>query len=132
MIVLFELPFRGRLLAHSFEQILPALARSYAPALRAHPVPPFYKSGVRYREETNAGTGVEEWDNPWKAFKRGWADCDDAVIWRLAELYNAGMPAAVDVVSRGDRHHVRIRLPNGTLEDPALAAKNQFSLKQGW
>lgn len=107
------------MLAESFRVLLPAYARVYAAGLRARPLPPFYRSGVVYRPEPQGGTGVELWDSPWKCYARGWVDCDDAVMWRLAELYLEGIPATVQVVSKGDRHHVRIRRPDG-IEDPAL------------
>jgi hypothetical protein len=123
MIVISELPFDGRPLAASFRELLAAYARVYAMGLRMKPLPPLYQSGVVYRVEPQAGTGVELWDSPWKCYKQGWADCDDAVMWRLAELYNSGVAATVQVLSVGNRHHVRIKLPSGATEDPALRIK---------
>lgn len=123
MVIITEIPLVGRELAESFRVLLPAIAKVVAVGLRRNPLPPMYSSGVVYQEEPQAGTGVEQWDTPWKAFERGWVDCDDAVIWRLAELYNQGVPATVNCVWVGSRFHVRIRHPNGRLEDPALAVK---------
>jgi len=126
----FELPFDGRELAQAFRVVLPALARVYAGALRDCPLPPLYRSGVVYRAEPQAGTGVETWDDPWTCYERGWADCDDSVIWRLAEYYARGVPATVQVYSVGNRHHVRIRLPSQAIEDPALTIKQPHTKLQ--
>jgi hypothetical protein len=131
VIIIADLPYRGLVLRQAFRRVLAALAASDADALRLHKLPPLYSSGVVYRPEPEAprmvlgqllnaapGEGVELWDSPWKCMRQGWADCDDACRWRLAELYQTewAYPA---VASRGDRHHVMLRRNNGALEDPA-------------
>lgn len=140
MIVIADLPYRGLLLRQGFRRLLSALAATDADALRMHPLPRLYEAAragqMRYQEEPEGprlvlsqllgaapGEGVEFWDSPWKCMRQGWADCDDAVRWRLAEHYANdvwGYPAvATDGDGNGNRHHVVIRLSDGALEDPA-------------
>lgn len=140
MIVIADLPYRGLVLRQGFRRLLSALAATDADALRTHPLPALYaahRAGrVRYQEEPEGprlvlsqilqaepGEGVEFWDSPWKSLRQGWADCDDAVRWRLAELYSADEWAyptvATDGGGEGNRHHVLIRRRDGALEDPA-------------
>lgn len=122
MVVLTELPETGPGLMQEIKILLDALAGIWGRHMRAHPVPPLYSSGVRYREELAHGSGIEDWACPWRVIKRGWGDCDDLVAYRVAELLAAGEAASVQVLrKRGTkRFHVRVRRANGAVEDPSI------------
>jgi hypothetical protein len=121
VLILTSLPGSGESLAIAIRETIWALARAYAVAMRSSPLPPLYASGVRYRPEPQAGSGLERWDHPWEVLERGWGDCDDLVLWRLAELHAAGETTAAPVVAwRGAKMHVLIRRAAGHTEDPSL------------
>lgn len=83
-------------------------------------LPPLYQSGIRFAYEPNHGSGNEEFASPLTTLERRAGDCDDLVIYRLAELYAAGHNgAACSCEWVGDSMHVTVRLPNGSLEDPS-------------
>lgn len=78
-------------------------------------LPPLYQSGVVYREEPGHGGGKEFFDLPQTVYARGWGDCDDLCIWRIAELLAQGVRAScsiADITQLGDAH-VQVRLPPG-------------------
>lgn len=54
------------------------------------PVPPLYASGVFYKEDP---PGEENWGDVYYCLSKGHADCDRLVIWRVAELQEAGIDA---------------------------------------
>jgi hypothetical protein len=119
--VVARLPSSGRELAAAMRHVLSALADCYvAHARRGHPLPLLANTGIKFRHEPNAGTGIEDWADPWTVLQRGWADCDDLVMYRLVELRLAGQTAHVSVIWQGNGFHVRVRRANGSLEDPAL------------
>lgn len=53
------------------------------------PVPPLYRSGIRYAEDD---PGREDWRDCYVILKRGKADCDGLVAYRVGELRAAGIP----------------------------------------
>lgn len=122
MNIVFSLPqwpvgFTANLTA----ELLNAAAEGMAPWYVLNPLPPLYKSGVVYRLEPNHGQGWEDYADPWTVYRRGWADCDDATLWRLIELRVRGeRVAAVRAEWVRPDVHVLIRRANGTLEDPSL------------
>lgn len=91
-------------------------------------IPPLYTAGVPYRQEPR---GAEEFANclqvlglaPRLAREGRWADCDDAVAYRCAELRLRGEDAQVRIVWRA-RHpqarHAQVRREDGTIEDPCM------------
>jgi hypothetical protein len=120
LLIVTSLPGHGTDLAIAIREVLYALARAYAVAMATNPLPPLYSAGVQYREEPTSGTGVERWDHPWEVHARGWGDCDDLVLWRLAELHAAGETTAAPLVAWiGSRMHVLIRRASGNTEDPS-------------
>lgn len=114
-----QLPGNGQDLSHAIKTMLEACAETWARELRQRPVVPLYRSGVRYEPEPWGGD-PEEWAPPPVVLRRGWGDCDDLVMWRVAELRAAGEPATVQVMRRGVRYHVRVRRADGRVEDPSL------------
>lgn len=81
-----------------------------------------YEQGVVYQTEPR---GEESFSTPLLVKERGYGDCADLSLWRVAELRNAGVPAAYDIYiqhpSRLRRvFHVRVRLPDGRVEDPSV------------
>lgn len=89
-------------------------------AARGRPLPPLYRSGVRYRRET---PGTESWDTADRCMRRGWGDCEDLAAWRAAELrVSGGDPGAhVTIVptSHARQWHAVVRRGDGRLEDPS-------------
>lgn len=127
MYIVARLPSSGRALAADMRRVLPVLADCYAAHARAgHPLPLLANSRIQFRNEPAAGVGVEDWADPWTVLQRGWGDCDDLVLYRLVEWRLRGYPATVSVIWQGNGFHVRIRRPDGRLEDPAeyLKTKN--------
>ena len=57
---------------------------------KGYPVPPLYKSGVRYKEDP---PGEENWCDCLVVLKKGTGDCDQLCSWRVAELRTAGIAA---------------------------------------
>ena len=82
-------------------------------------LPPLYRSGVKYGTERE-----ESFKSPKLVAARGWGDCAHLVLWRVAELRNRGVAARIDVWIQdlGARRvfHVRVRLPDGSIEDPSV------------
>lgn len=114
----------GRDLALTIRAILAAQAAGVAREILAgRSLPPLYESGVRYRPEPTRGSGVEYFDDPWTCLARGWADCDDAVVWRAGELLARGERVGVNCQGAAQfqlpRYHVAVRRENGALEDPS-------------
>lgn len=126
MDVLVSLPVHGRELSAACKLLLELLSDIYAVVLRDHPLPPLYQCDLVYQPEprTKTGVGPEDWTDPWTAHERGWIDCDDAVLWRLAELKAQGIAATAQIIRKINpetgQFHCRVRLPTGAEEDPAL------------
>ncbi len=126
MDILCRLPVHGRSLSAACKLLLELLSDVYAAELKLRPLPPLYTCNLVYQPEPRAetGEGAEDWSDPWTAYERGWIDCDDAVLWRLAELKAAGIQATAQVARQVNpdtgKFHCRVRLPNGRVEDPAL------------
>lgn len=121
MVIVTELP--GELpepaFAWAVATILNGIAVGIAPLMHAWKLPQLYESGVRYRLEPDHGSGVERFDVPPVCYARRWVDCDDAVIWRVAELVARDIQARAKATWEGDELHVTVRLPNGSEEDPS-------------
>ena len=96
------------------------MAYGCVPSFRQWGLPPLYQSGVRYAYERNHGSGREDFALPLTVYRRGWADCDDACIWRIGELAAAGVQATCRTLWRQQELHVLVRFPDGRLEDPSL------------
>lgn len=101
------------------------------PAMQVWDLPPLYKSGVRYQLEPDHGSGDDQFDLPPEVYARRWGDCDDLVIWRLAELWkpydaqklpgliaSMAVPHCVADWQFGELH-VLVRMPNNKTEDPS-------------
>lgn len=80
----------------------------------------FYANRIRFQSEPWAGR-YEEFADALTCMKRGWADCDDLIPWRVAELQEQGIQASIKVYwrKRGGKtlFHVEARLPDGSVED---------------
>lgn len=110
----------GGLVAHFAKCTIEGLARGCVPFARDWSLPPLYKAGIRFQQEPNHGSGFEDWALPNVVYARGWGDCDDLVIYRLWELHCQGVHATCNAEWVGNGVHVRVRLPNGTIEDPSI------------
>lgn len=120
MLIATNIPVEGgQYLAAAMREALLGLARAYSIGMKVVPVPPLYDSGVRYQREPNSGEGWEEWADPWSVSSRGWGDCDDLVMYRVAELLAAGEAAGINVIWDGYRYHVRVRRADQSIEDPS-------------
>lgn len=137
MFVVSKLPGEGLALSRSMQNMVLVLADAWADALKRNPLPPFYQCGIRYRPEPVRSL-AEEWVDPYVVKQRGHGDCDDMVIWRLAELINEhgwkfedgvqSLPAwpCVAWLQGTGRYHVLLRHRDGTLEDPAKAMLKKY------
>jgi hypothetical protein len=110
----------GRDLALTIRALLQAQAEGVAREIGAgRPLPLLYESRVHYRPERTRGSGVEYFDDPWTVLQRGHGDCDDLVVWRVAELVARGEQASVICQWRLPRYHVAVRRGDGSVEDPS-------------
>lgn len=121
MIIAHQLPagLPGGHLAFFTAQVLNGMAAGYLPLSYLCPLPPLYKSGIRYAMEPNHGKGLEDFANPWTTLARGWGDCDDLILYRLLELLKQGERAHTRAEWLGNSVHVVIRRENGQREDPS-------------
>lgn len=87
--------------------------------------PPLFSTGIKFRMENGHGNGFEEFCLPWTTYKRGFGDCDDLVIYRIAELRAAGERAGCNTQWRGSELHVRVRRGDGSIEDPSLIMRKK-------
>lgn len=120
----------GLPLAQAWRELLTVLARSDAAAIQygqLAPPPPLYGSGVRYADEPGAGSGLEDFADPWTVHQRGWGDCDDLIRYRLCELYISGELTAAPAIHEpeSELQHAAIRRADGSLEDPSLNLLNR-------
>lgn len=133
MLVLTKLPGKDSALLPSIQLIMLALAEAWSLEFRRKQPPKLYKSGIIYQPEP-PGLPAEEWADPYTVADRRWGDCDDLVLYRLAEIFHEsgydprtgtreGLPAWPQVMRALDgtkRYHIAIRHADGTEEDPAL------------
>jgi hypothetical protein len=114
-------------LAYLVGQWLLGLAIGCAPLVLVWHLPPLYESGVVYRLEASHGEGLEDFALPSTTYARGWGDCDDLVLWRVAELRAGGERATVRADYLDGEVHVQVRRASGALEDPSRI----LTLKEG-
>jgi hypothetical protein len=121
MLIVLRAPWNAEILFDAVRDIVHTVADGHAKVILSgiRSLPPLYSTHVRYQPEPNSGKGVEEWADPWTVVKRGWGDCDDLVIYRIAELRAAGEHATCIVRRRGKRMHVKVRRASGAQEDPS-------------
>lgn len=133
MFVVLRLPGKDTDLSRSIQSMIYSLAKSWAVALANNPLPPFYECNIRYKPEPEASL-AEEWTDPYTTFTRKYGDCDDMVIWRLAEIINdSGVGSAWPSVAREigtGKYHVLIAKNNGTYEDPARIMRDKLGEKK--
>ena len=99
------------------------LANGFAPQMRRWALPPLYRSGIRFAYEPEHGSGREEFASPLTTYKRRLGDCDDLVIYRLAELKAANIPASCRVFWYNSGMHVQVRRKEklkSWVEDPSI------------
>lgn len=100
------------------KKFLEGVAAGCLPCWERWGLPPLYESGIRFELPPNHGTGAELTLLPPVTYAMGVGDCDRLTVYRLAELYHAGVPAAAVVEWRGPAMHAMIRTRRG-LEDPS-------------
>ena len=107
-------------LATLTKSVLEGAALGWCGAFRRWKLPPLYQSGIRFAYEAGHGSGVEDFASPLTTYQRRAGDCDDLIIYRLCELYCAGILATCFCEWLGNALHVKVRLPDGELEDPSV------------
>ena len=109
-------------------------AKGCAPLLRKWKLPPLMRSGVKFAYEPGHGSGVEDFALPLTVYTRGWGDCDDLCIWKIAEELAAGRKASCRTSWLNGGMHVQVRLKNGKIFDPAilLGAPSSWPKKLLW
>lgn len=97
------------------------------------PFPPLYESGVIYKSEPR---GYDSFVDIYRVIEAGHGDCAHLAAWRVAELLEQGIPATIMVEWRALKpphtlkvFHVKVRLPNGRLEDPSAILGMRTSQK---
>lgn len=133
MLVLTRLPGKEADLSRSIQALILTLAEVWASEFRRHGAPPSVYGGTIVYKPEPEDSPCEEWCDPYTVAERGWGDCDDLVIYRLAELlYQNGYKTTLDsratlpawpmvyrALDGSNRYHVGIRLASGAEEDPA-------------
>lgn len=102
------------------EAALEGLARLATEDHASKPLPPLYRSGIRYQPER----GTENWLLPSEALLAGVADCEDLSAYRVGELRASGVDpeARIVVEQTGPRTlHAVVRRGDGSIEDPSRA-----------
>lgn len=112
--------FDGATVAYFSKCAIEAFAQGSVPMANAWRLPPLYQSGVRYQREPDHGSGNEEFALPYQTAARRWGDCDDLCIYRIWELRVSGVLATCNAVWQENAVHVRVRFPDGRLEDPSI------------
>ncbi len=139
-----------RVLAELAQIFLRAVVASNRVAMReavarGRPLPPLYRSGIRYEIEPWGGK-LEEFADVLTMLKRGWGDCDDLCGYRVAELQESGVNADARLYWRyflrgkliqdaallkriaqagrmppgvSMQMHCQVRWPDGRIEDPS-------------
>lgn len=121
--------------------LLETVVRTNQLLLLEHDVPSLYESGVRYRAEP-WHAHAQSFSDVQEVIGRGWGCCKALSAWLCAEYRNAAPPDLRDriglhvsyrpygpgeqpkgfrLVPRNGRtglFHVRVQLPDGSLEDP--------------
>lgn len=120
-VVTSDIPGTELQLSRNIRKVIFAIAESWVEQLKKQPLPPLYKSGVRYQAEP-ADYPCEVFSDPYSTFLEGWGDCDDLVIWRIAEVLAAGGDAYPQAIRKigTTRYHVAVRHANGDQEDPSI------------
>jgi len=87
----------------------------------AKAVPELYKSGVRYVSQSAKACCFRQ---PSEVLARNGGDCKQLVLWRIAELREAGEHATPRVLwlthKQGLQAHMQLRREDGTVEDPSV------------
>ena len=119
MIVLFNLPPRPPELRAALE-FLVGLNRMQIRRSGGR-IPPLYQAGVRYKREgrTIAGRPKEVWRLIPQVMQHREGDCEDLTSWRIAELREKGINARPHLTRHGNMFHVRVKYPDGRIEDPS-------------
>lgn len=95
--------------------------------IRSGRVPKLYQSGIRYVSQSPKACCFK---TPLQVIKAKGGDCKQLVIWRIAELLEAGEPVTPRVLwveedangkpVKGFRAHEQLRRADGTIEDPSV------------
>lgn len=134
MLVQGKLPGSGPHLMYGIQDVLLGYAKAYARELLLRPLKNFYSYKIRYQPEP-ANQRFEDWADPWTVIERGWGDCDDMVLWRLAEILVASkwqegdpLPAWPLVAQKigTENYHVLLRHRSGKTEDPAAIMEDFY------
>ncbi len=103
--------------------------------LRYHPdTPRLYAAGVRYVREP---FGEEEWKDIPDTLRDRIGDCEDLACWLAAERREYdnvdALPQLVGHYVNGRfSYHVRVELPDGTIEDPSVKLGMTDASPRAW
>jgi hypothetical protein len=106
---------------HQRNLVLRALRDINVVGLTLDPLPPLYRTHVRYRREARdkSGRRKEEWLTAHEGYRRGFMDCEDLAAWRSAELKLGGVEALPHAYETSIGWHIKVIWPNGKVEDPS-------------
>ncbi len=92
---------------------------------------------IYYRRKVPRGQMDDDWDDNIVVLTNGYADCEDVTAYRVAELRHKYRINARPHLTRKDYpdggwlYHIRVELPDGTLEDPSAEIDHYGNFKNG-
>lgn len=104
--------------------------------LRANPdLPPLYETTIYYDRVIPVGREDDDWADIPTCITNGYADCEDAACWRIAELRLWGFHAEPILIREdyddgGWLYHIRVKGPNGE-EDPSEVIDHKGNFRRG-
>jgi hypothetical protein len=108
--------------AAAIQEIFRATARYYRTLRHAAPLPPLYRSGIRFQIPEPLDVGgepAEEFLDPWSLYRRGYGDCDQVTLYRATELSDCQFQPRI--YWRGPQFHIGLwRTDLQRAEDPSL------------
>lgn len=128
MRIIVDVPSDPDILVQACQLHLEGVIATNVAIMRRRQIPPLYSAGIVYRLEPK---GPEEFANCLQVLGKAprvsgipgrWADCDDAVAYRCAELRVHGEMATPRILwpKGSDRYHAQVRRADGSIEDCCL------------
>jgi hypothetical protein len=131
---------------YGVQDVLLGYAKAYARAFAREPLPLFYSCNIEYRPENpervtalmqDGKSTAEEWADPYTVKRRGWGDCDDMVLWRVAEVLHRNkwqdgreLPCWPAVAQQLDTENYHVVVSHrGKFEDPARIMEERLGRK---
>lgn len=118
----FNGPWDRRISDKAIAHLLEALVQINMDYLRENPgCPDLNDAGIYYRRVIPPGQQDDYWADIPTCLTLGYADCEDFVAWRVAELRMKGIDARCGAQwhEKERLYHIFVVLPDGKTEDPS-------------